>query len=109
MKTLCALLCVGLLAAGCAGTQVQNQYEAFVVIDKEFTALAEQYNLWYQAATPELQAKWKKSIDPLFLRADELLDIYQTVLLAGADPAAQVAELRTLKTQILTALAQRYK
>jgi len=108
MKALCALLCVGLLA-GCAGMQVQNQYEAYVVLDKEFTTMAEQYQVWYAAATPELQAKWKKTIDPLFLRADELLDVYQSVLLAGADPAAQVAELRKIKTQILTALAQRYK
>ena len=107
VKRVLSLLCLMLLLAGCVGVQPANQYQTYVTIDKEFTTLAEQYQIWYTAADAATQARWKQNIDPLFKRADEVLDAYQTILLAGSDPANQIAELRKLKTQILTQLAVR--
>lgn len=103
---LLVVLAACLLAfVSCAQTQVQNQYQAYVTVDKEFTTLTEQYEVWYQAADAETKARWKEKIDPLILEADRLLDVYQTVLLAGGDPTNQIVALREIKTAILVELA----
>ena len=95
------------LLAGCAGMAIENQYRAYLTVDQEFTTLLEQFEIWYQAATPEQQAEWRDTIDPLFIRADTLLDQYRMVLLAGESPEQMIAQLKIIKSQLLMELAKR--
>ena len=95
-----------LVLSGCAGT-IENQYKTYLTIDQEFTTLLEQYEIWYQAASIEQQSEWKASVDPLFIRADTILDQYRTVILAGEDPDSLIAQLKVIKTQLLMELAKR--
>ena len=96
-----------MLIVGCGTLRPSNQYEVYVTIDREFTTLAEQYQIWYLAADTKTKDDWKQNIDPLFKRANEVLDAYQSILLAGLDPSSQIVELRTLKTKIMTQLAKK--
>ena len=83
-----------------------NVYETNIIVETEISALAEQYELWYQAAPYETQQEWKEKIDPLFLKADELLDIYHDALKVGSDTNAVAVDIMKLKSDILMMLAK---
>jgi hypothetical protein len=90
-----------LLVMSCA-----SAYQTFYVVDTEFTAAVTSYNIKYEAASPTLQAKWNKEIDPLILQANTALDVWQASLAAG-DSKDKAEIFLALKSQIFT-LFQKY-
>lgn len=100
-----AVMFVGTLTLFSCATQ--DAYRVNTTIESEFAALAEQYELWYQMADDDTKANWKKNVDPLFLEADLLLDVYHDALVAGTDPGDPLRQLNALKTKIMVLLAER--
>ena len=55
-----------------------------------YTRQARIYEIHYQAATPEIQAKWKAEIDPVFYDAKDALDVWGRAVKSGTlDPDAE--------------------
>ena len=105
LNIIAVVIMVGMLFA-CA---TQSAYQIYTTAEKQFIALAEQYEIWYQAANPEQQAEWKKNVDPLFKQGDRLLDEWHTLMLIGDDTTQVAGQLDLLKTRILMALAEELK
>lgn len=101
---LLALLVIPFLWLGCA----QGPYKVNLTVEQEFTALAEQYEIWYQSAPADVQAYWKETVDPLLIQADKLLDQYNLALKSGGEPGAILSQLNLLKTQILMYIAEKH-
>jgi hypothetical protein len=68
--------------------------------------LTEDYNRWYGAAPAQTQARWKKNLDPLFIKADRLIDAAEIVADTGGDTTDQVEQLIQIKSEILKLLAK---
>jgi len=102
-----AIICIFLLIMiGCATTG-QNQYRAYITAEKEFSGLAEQYQMWYEAANDETKLRLKETMDPLFRDVDILLDDYHDIMLNGGDATDVALQLRRIKTRILMELAKK--
>jgi hypothetical protein len=101
MKHLMVVFMLLALVFGCAST---DTYRSYVIADKELTAIAEQYDTWYQIADSEQQAQWRNDIDPLFIEMDKLMDDWQLLLLAGEDTDDIVLAVNRIKSRILAEL-----
>jgi hypothetical protein len=82
-----------------------SMYDTSLEMETQIATLAEQYEMWYQAANETTQAELKANIDPLFERADRLLDDWQIALSIGSDTDTLEEQLKILKTQIMLELA----
>jgi hypothetical protein len=88
---------------GCAGGG--SVYDASMEMEKQVALMAEQYDVWYQAANEVTKAKLRKEIDPLFMQAGRLLDDWQTALALGGEGEDFEEQLKILKSQIILELA----
>jgi hypothetical protein len=102
MKKLMLMLIAGMMAVACT----QNLYDTNVSIEAKFTATVQKYAAWKAAAPEEVRERWRETVDPLVFEGDVLMDSYHNVVKAGGDPAAIVAEIDLLITQILVRIAE---
>lgn len=96
------LAAAGQLLAGCAAKA--GHWQGYNIANKEFTALAEQYDQYYGLQAPEKQAKWKAKFDPIFDKGDRALSTWRKVLDAGGDPAMQVDAFNAIKADVINVL-----
>ena len=75
--------------------------QIYLAADREFTLTLKQYNDWYDLQSPEVKAKWKLKIDPLFVIGSSVLDNWKMAIDAGGTGEVQEQELLKLKSQIL--------
>jgi hypothetical protein len=85
----------------------QNVYSTNTMWEEEVITLAEQYQLWYSLATPEIQAEWKKVFDPAFIQLDLLMDSYSNMVKNGLTTTTIIVEINKIKTQIMIELVRR--
>jgi len=103
----CALVAILITILGACATTGQSQYKAYITSEKEFSGLAEQYQMWYEAANDETKLRLKETMDPLFRDVDILLDDYHDIMLNGGDATDVALQLRRIKTRILMELAKK--
>lgn len=104
LRSVAVLVAVMFLFA-CAGQQ--NIYSTNMAIEKQVKRLADKYELWYQAAPPEVQGEWKKDIDPVFIRIDELLDVYHDLVAEDLGTETVLREIDKLITIIMIKMAEK--
>ena len=100
------LLLVALFLVACAMTQ-QNRYQQNLTIEAEIAAVMEQYDVWYQMMTPEIQAQWTPIFQPAFEQLDLLMDSYHNMLANDLETMTILAEINRLKTRIMIELTKR--
>lgn len=66
-----------------------------------YTKQARIYEIHYQAADPELQAKWKTEIDPIFFDAKDALDIWGKAVKGGGFGKGAEADFEEQYTKLL--------
>ena len=70
-----------LLFSSCAFLNAKyDAQKTYAVAVESFTTLLRIYNDFYDRTTPEMQAKCKAEIDPLFRKADKVLQAWGTAL-----------------------------
>lgn len=95
-----ALTLVMLVACG----QRETDWKVYNLANEQFINLATQYEAYYQKQDRERQAVWKEKFDPLFIRGDQILKSWRTVLDAGQDSYKQQQAFLSIKTEIITVL-----
>ncbi|NIP33135.1 hypothetical protein GWN26_09235 [Candidatus Saccharibacteria bacterium] len=104
---LVALVLVWVTLNGCVTTGApQNIYETNLSVEAQFTALVNQYEIWYQMADEATQKEWKETFDPVFIHLDTLMDSYHNMVAADQDTTAIIAEINRIKTRIMIALTR---
>ncbi len=103
-----ALFVMGCVTGCLATTQTApvNAYRTNLTIEAEVAAVMEKYELWYQAADPEMRAKMEATFDKAFDKLDLLMDTYADMLASGMTTDAIVREIDNLKTRIMIELAK---
>jgi hypothetical protein len=84
----------------------KSVYDANVIIEAKFTSVVQKYALWKAAAPPDVQQRWRETIDPMIVRGDQLLDTYNTLLKTGEDTTNIVVQIDIIITQILIEIAK---
>ena len=106
MKRFLALFAVCVFALSVIGCASTDTYRSYVIADKELTAIAEQYDTWYQIADDEQRAEWKERVDPLFIEADKIMDDWQLLLLAGENTDDIMLAMNRIKARIMAELVK---
>lgn len=102
--------CLPVLLSGCAALGGKDdspelkQQKTYMQARKEFALTAKKYNEYYDKADAATQAKWKKDIDPWFLKVDKALDAWKLAIDQGWDPSAQEEKYLDLKSDLLILL-----
>jgi len=102
-RLLTAFLALALLFSGCALIRSTDGRKAYAVARTTFNSLCDSYLKAYDEASPEVQAKWKKEIDPQIRRASLALDIWKLSIDTG-DEAAQAAVVKKALDELQAAL-----
>lgn len=93
---------------GCVTTGApQNKYETNLSVEAQFTALVNQYEIWYQMADEATKKEWKAKFDPVFIHLDTLMDSYHNMVAADQDTALIISEINRIKTKIMIELTRR--
>lgn len=99
---LIAIILVCFVAAfGCVK---KTGWVAYNAANTEVVSIAEQYEAYYQVQTAEKKMEWKKKFDPVFIRADDVLTNWRSVLDAGGDPEQQIIAFNAIKSEIIKIL-----
>jgi len=100
------LLFILIVFIGCAMTQ-QNKYEQNLTTEAQVAAIMEQYDIWYQMMSPDVQADWDKVFTPAFDQLDLLMDSYHNIVANNLETVTILAEINRLKTRIMIELTKR--
>jgi len=107
INTIGVLVAVLVVVLAACATTGQDSYRAYITAEKEFSSLAEQYEMWYQDADDATKLRLKNTMDPLFKDVDILLDDYYDIMLVGGDATDIALQLRRIKSRILMELAKK--
>jgi len=78
-----------------------TEEQAYLAASREFTLSLSKYNDWYDMQSPEVQAKWKEELDPLFLTGNAVLNSWKMKIKAGEVGTMEEQELLRIKSEIL--------
>jgi hypothetical protein len=81
-----------------------SMYGTYYTVDKQFTDAVTQYNIKFEAASPTLQARWKKEIDPVIIRANTALDLWKVAIDTEGNISEHQDEFLQLKTTLFDLL-----
>ena len=68
---------------------------------KKYGMALKKYNLWVDEADPETKAFLIENVIKLWLKADETLEAWGSIVEAGKDPDMEIANYKAIKTKIL--------
>lgn len=83
--------------------------EPYLTARLEFNSAVQRYLIYYDAATPELKAKWKAEIDPKILAAETALDAWGLARSGpGGVPPDKIEEALDAKNALIDVLNDIY-
>jgi len=105
MKKLVVLMAIGLLILiGCAGSE--TGWKAYNMAQDNLEELQQQYISAFKSADAATQEAWREKYPPLFIEANEALDLWEFALLVD-DPTAELEfDYQTVKRKLLDALLE---
>lgn len=111
-RRIAVLFIVLLLIVGCVpqlqkGDTLAASKEGYLEAMKWYHGQAKTYIIWFKAAPPETQDKWRKDITPLFLKAKEALDTWKLFNDQGFIPEdTTIDAFKEVKTKLIVHLSK---
>jgi hypothetical protein len=93
-----------LILFGCAGSQ--SGWKAYNMAQDNLETLQKQYVEAFKAADPDVQSVWRERYPPLFVEANEALDVWEFALLVDDPTATAEVNYKTIKKKLLDALLE---
>ena len=102
------LVLMTLVAASLQGCATFSADKAYLAARAQYNDEVRRYEDYYQAATPEQKAQYKKEVDPKILKAERALDLWGATMVLKNGDGTEMGAYLDAKNAMLDALFKAY-